>query len=80
MCLEIDLLQAISIPFDDPKHVYFAEVSIYLNNCGRVYVCVFVCNVMLFTIYKVVLYTKNKSKLWSKAQPRERGAFGATNA
>ena len=22
---EIDLLQAISIPFDDPKHVYFAE-------------------------------------------------------
>ena len=28
MCLlfpEIDLLQAISIPFDDPKHVYFAE-------------------------------------------------------
>ena len=23
--LEIDLLQAISIPFDDPKHVYFAE-------------------------------------------------------
>ena len=23
---DIDLLQAISIPFDDPKHVYFAEV------------------------------------------------------
>ena len=22
---ELDLLQAISVPFDDPKHVYFAE-------------------------------------------------------
>ena len=23
--VELDLLQAISVPFDDPKHVYFAE-------------------------------------------------------
>ncbi len=26
LCLsELDLLQAISVPFEDPKHVYFAE-------------------------------------------------------